>query len=60
MLLIETDLPAPLSPTSAVTSPAGTSRSTSDSACTGPKFLETCSSRSSGWVSVSVLKPWNP
>jgi hypothetical protein len=34
-----TDLPAPLSPTSAVTCPAGTSRSTLTSACTAPKFL---------------------
>ena len=57
MVLMVTDLPAPLSPISAVTSPARSSRLTSDSACTGPKFLETWSSRSSGWVSVSVLKP---
>src|SRR5262245_28610336 len=41
MVLIVTDLPAPLSPISAVTWPAGSSRSTSESACTGPKFFET-------------------
>src|SRR3954465_2931529 len=33
------DLPAPLSPTSAVTSPAFTVRSTSWRTCTGPKLL---------------------
>src|SRR4029079_18479681 len=35
------DLPAPLSPTSATTSPARTSKSTPCSACTGPKCFET-------------------
>src|SRR3954447_3178048 len=39
MHLMSTDLPAPLSPARAVTWPAGTSRLTSASACTGPKFL---------------------
>src|SRR5207248_8734387 len=39
MVLISVDLPAPLSPTIAVTCPAGTSRSMSASARTGPKFL---------------------
>jgi len=40
IVLIMVDLPAPLSPTSAVIFPAGTSRSTLLSACTAPKFLE--------------------
>src|SRR6478672_6958892 len=39
MHLISVDLPAPLSPTSAITSPRRTSRSTSDSASTEPKVL---------------------
>ena len=39
MHLIIVDLPAPLSPTSAVTSPARATRSTPRSACTAPKFL---------------------
>src|SRR5665213_1629355 len=34
------DLPAPLSPIRAVPCPAGTSRSQSCSACTGPKFFD--------------------
>src|SRR6187200_1509961 len=38
-LLISVDLPAPLSPTSAITSPGGTSKSTSVSACTEPNDL---------------------
>src|SRR4051812_49924352 len=33
------DLPAPLSPTSAITSPARTSKSTSSSACTEPNVF---------------------
>src|SRR6267143_6673262 len=37
--LVSTVLPAPLSPHSAVTFPAGRSRSTWYSACTGPKCL---------------------
>ena len=36
MHLISVDLPAPLSPTSAMTSPCRTSKSTSVSACTDP------------------------
>src|SRR3954447_10466853 len=48
MVLIVTDLPAPLSPTSAVTWPAGTSRATSVRAWTGPKLLRIFSSRSRG------------
>src|SRR5919205_505754 len=39
------DLPAPLSPTSAITSPSRTSKFTRSSACTAPKLFET--SRSS-------------
>src|SRR6266536_1495466 len=39
MVLISVDLPAPLSPTRAVTWPADMSRSTPASACTGPKLL---------------------
>src|ERR671938_178584 len=43
--LISVDLPAPLSPTSAITSPSRTSKFTRSSACTAPKLFET--SRSS-------------
>src|SRR6266496_494104 len=50
-LLISVDLPAPLSPTSAITSPSRTSKSTSRSASTDPKLLETpCSSSVGGEV----------
>src|SRR5512132_2241431 len=38
--LIRVDLPAPLSPTSAITSPWRTSKSTSVSACTEPNDFE--------------------
>src|SRR5919201_6088157 len=38
--LIRVDLPAPLSPTSAITSPSRTSKSTSVSACTERKCLD--------------------
>src|SRR2546423_9068338 len=38
--LIRVDLPAPLSPTSAMTSPSRTSKSTSASACTDPNDFE--------------------
>src|SRR5438876_1237691 len=38
--LIKVDLPAPLSPTSAMTSPSRTSKSTSASACTDPNDFE--------------------
>src|ERR1700735_2474430 len=48
MVLISVDLPAPLSPTSAVTWPAGMSRLMSVRACTGPKLLLISRSRSSG------------
>src|SRR5919106_2133577 len=47
-ILIKVDLPAPLSPSSASTSPARTSKLTSSSAVTGPKCLDRPSSRSSG------------
>ena len=50
MVLISDDLPAPLSPTSAVTLPGGTSRSTSVRARTGPKVLVIPRSDSSGAV----------
>src|SRR3954462_3486526 len=58
MALISVDLPAPLSPTKAVTSPVGTSRSTSVRACTGPKLLVIFSRRSRGvaglWASATA------
>src|SRR3954466_1973011 len=41
MHLMSVDLPAPLSPTSAITSPSRTSRSTSVSACTDRNDLKT-------------------
>src|SRR6476661_432407 len=46
--LIKVDLPAPLSPTSATTSPCPTSKSTSVSARTAPKLLLTPFSSSRG------------
>src|ERR1700730_17880777 len=49
IVLISVLLPAPLSPTSAVTWPMGTSRLMSVRARTGPKFLPTPTRRSSGW-----------
>src|SRR5437763_16750853 len=55
MHLISTDLPAPLSPSSAVTSPARTSKSTSVSACTGPNDFETPRISSSARPSVGAL-----
>src|SRR6185437_9280389 len=48
IVLISVLLPAPLSPTSAVTWPTGTSRLMSVRARTGPKFLPTPTRRSSG------------
>src|SRR6266508_5515966 len=56
------DLPAPLSPTRATTSPALTSKSTSDSACTGPKLLLTPLSarRCLGWASSASLNSLAP
>src|SRR3954454_14375004 len=48
MPLISVDLPAPLSPTRAMTSPAKARKSTSCSACTAPKCLDTPRSSSTG------------
>src|SRR5207247_6457645 len=45
MILISVDLPAPLSPSSPRTSPLRRWRLTSRRAVTGPKRLETCSTR---------------
>src|SRR2546423_7872759 len=53
--LISVDLPAPLSPTSAITSPRRTSKSASASACTGPNAFETPRSSRMG-VSVSATR----
>src|SRR5919202_2735343 len=60
MHLISVDLPAPLSPTSAITSPSRTSKSTSWSACTEPKLFETSrSSRVGGFAFTRVFyKRW--
>src|SRR4051812_31788898 len=55
MHLTSVDLPAPLSPTSAMTSPLLTWKSTPFSACTAPKCLWT--SRSSRRASVLNLVP---
>jgi hypothetical protein len=46
--LIVTDLPAPLSPASAVTLPGGTSKLIRVNACTGPNRLVTPRSSNSG------------
>src|SRR6266581_9171176 len=48
-VLISVLLPAPLSPTIAVTWPTGTSRVMPASACTGPKFLPMSTRRSRDW-----------
>src|SRR3954451_17542414 len=53
MHLISVDLPAPLSPTSAIVSPARTSKSTSFSAWTEPNDFETFRSSRSG---VSLIR----
>src|SRR5215212_8773730 len=56
MHLMSVDLPAPLSPTRAMTSPGATWKSTSKRACTAPKLFETpCSSRTG--VSVTLKAP---
>src|SRR5689334_17576467 len=55
MHLISVDLPAPLSPSSAITSPRRTSRSTSVSACTEPNDFETSRSSRTG---VSTATRW--
>ena len=54
MHLISVDLPAPLSPTSAMTSPAFTERLTSVSACTEPNDFETPRSSRVGTSSAMV------
>src|ERR671938_1302348 len=58
--LISVDLPAPLSPTSAITSPSETSKFTASSACTEPKLFETSrSSRVGGFAFTRVFyKRW--
>ena len=53
--LIRVDLPAPLSPTSAITSPGRTSKSTSLSAWTEPKLFEIPWSSRSGVVVASAV-----
>src|SRR5437763_15753801 len=56
--LTSVDLPAPLSPTSAITSPARAWKSTPRSACTAPKCLCTPRSSKSGCsLTVSVSCP---
>src|SRR5580698_4518125 len=57
IVLIVTDLPAPLSPASAVTLPGGTLRFTPLSACTAPNALLTFRSSSSGVASVMLAPP---
>src|SRR3954451_6698892 len=54
MALISVDLPAPLSPTTATTSPAPTSKSTSVSASTAPNRLVTPLSSRSGRAEAAV------
>src|SRR6266487_811115 len=56
MILISVDLPAPLSPTRAVTSPAGAAKSTSLSACTAPNRLLTPRNSSMGVLAAT----WPP
>src|SRR6478735_5337820 len=56
MHLIRVDLPAPLSPTRAMTSPRETWKSTSKRACTAPKLFETPFSSKMG-VSVTLSTP---
>src|SRR3954454_3896648 len=59
IVLISVDLPAPLSPTSAITSPGYARKSTLVSACTGPKLLETPRSSSSGLsVACAIEDRW--
>src|SRR5215213_1446055 len=55
IVLTSVDLPAPLSPTRATTSPGRTSKSTSWSACTGPKLLLTPFSESTGVLPLSFI-----
>ena len=53
IVLISVDLPAPLSPTSAVILPGRMSRSTPRRACTAPKLLEMPRRLSRGWSDVA-------
>src|ERR1700704_4788376 len=55
MHLVSVDLPAPLSPTRAMTSPAETWKSTSWRACTAPKAFETPRSSRTGVSLTRVL-----
>src|SRR5215217_8141730 len=57
MHLISVDLPAPLSPTRAMTSPAATRKSTWYSAWTAPNRFETPRSSRTGWLSVMRSQP---
>ena len=57
MHLMSVDLPAPLSPTRAMTSPAATRKSTWYSAWTAPKRFETPRSSRTGWLSVIGSDP---
>src|SRR5690349_21765942 len=57
MHLMSVDLPAPLSPTSAITSPARTSKSTSVSACTDPKVFDRSRISRSGVSVTCGLRP---
>src|SRR5919206_1936066 len=60
MTLTRVDLPAPLSPTSATTSPAWTPKSTSSSARTGPKLLLTPSRARTGVSAFMVQDSFPP
>src|SRR4029079_253556 len=57
MHLMSVDLPAPLSPTSAITSPTRTSKSTSVSACTDPKVFDRPRISRSGVSVTGGLRP---
>ena len=57
MVLIVTDFPAPLSPASAVTLPAGTVKSTPSRALTAPNTLLTPRNSRSGAPSVMLAPP---
>src|SRR2546421_10822957 len=60
MHLTSVDLPAPLSPTSAVTSPACAVKSTSRRTCTGPKLLLMPRSSSRGAALAVTVPPSSP
>src|SRR5580700_6126732 len=57
IVLMVTDLPAPLSPASAVILPGGTVRFTPLRACTAPKILLTPRNSSSGGPSAMSVPP---